>query len=87
MMSKGTFREGVHYFYVGRRPIFKWALLGKDAARIAGQIQDGTFNYLAWSPTGNRDAAPCRSARRRSGTSPHRKRQPLPGLSGSPRGT
>jgi hypothetical protein len=24
MISKGVFRPGVHYFHVGRRPIFKW---------------------------------------------------------------
>src|SRR5260370_33605732 len=24
MMSKGVFREGVHFFHVGRRPVFKW---------------------------------------------------------------
>jgi hypothetical protein len=24
MMAKGLFREGEHFFHVGRRPIFKW---------------------------------------------------------------
>jgi hypothetical protein len=27
MLSKGTLREGVQFFYVGRRPIFKWAAI------------------------------------------------------------
>jgi hypothetical protein len=25
MMARGSFREGVHFFHVGRRPVFKWA--------------------------------------------------------------
>lgn len=25
MVSRGIFREGEHFFYVGRRPVFKWA--------------------------------------------------------------
>jgi len=25
MMSRGVFREGQHFFYVGNRPVFKWA--------------------------------------------------------------
>lgn len=24
MISRGVFREGEHYFHVGRRPVFKW---------------------------------------------------------------
>lgn len=24
MISRGVLREGVHFFYVGRRPVFKW---------------------------------------------------------------
>lgn len=24
MVSRGVFREGEHYFHVGRRPVFKW---------------------------------------------------------------
>jgi hypothetical protein len=24
MLSKGKLQEGVHFFYVGRRPVFKW---------------------------------------------------------------
>ena len=24
MISRGIFREGVHYFHVRRRPVFKW---------------------------------------------------------------
>ena len=27
MLSKGKLQEGVHFFYVGRRPIFKWAAI------------------------------------------------------------
>jgi hypothetical protein len=27
MLSKGMLREGVQFFYVGRRPIFKWAAI------------------------------------------------------------
>ena len=27
MISRGVFREGQHFFYVGRRPIFKWAAI------------------------------------------------------------
>lgn len=27
MLSKGILREGVQFFYVGRRPIFKWAAI------------------------------------------------------------
>jgi len=27
MISRGIFREGVHYFYVGRRPVFKWTAI------------------------------------------------------------
>ncbi|MFZ0890047.1 MAG: hypothetical protein WA005_16500 [Candidatus Binataceae bacterium] len=25
MVSRGIFRKGEHFFYVGRRPVFKWA--------------------------------------------------------------
>lgn len=27
MVSRGILREGVHYFHVGRRPVFKWAAI------------------------------------------------------------
>jgi hypothetical protein len=27
MMSRGVLREGEHFFYVGRRPVFKWAAI------------------------------------------------------------
>ena len=27
MLSKGKLQEGLHFFYVGRRPIFKWAAI------------------------------------------------------------
>ena len=27
MISRGILREGTHFFYVGRRPIFKWAAI------------------------------------------------------------
>ena len=27
MVSRGVLRDGVHFFYVGRRPVFKWAAI------------------------------------------------------------
>ena len=27
MISRGIFREGQHFFYVGRRPVFKWSAI------------------------------------------------------------
>jgi hypothetical protein len=27
MISRGVFREGQHFFYVGRRPVFKWTAI------------------------------------------------------------
>ncbi len=41
MISRGVFREGEHYFYVGRRPVFKWAavvgFIEKRALKQAGE--------------------------------------------------
>jgi hypothetical protein len=34
MISRGVFQEGQHFFYVGRRPVFKWAA-------IVGFIEQG----------------------------------------------
>jgi hypothetical protein len=63
MISRGAFREGQHFFYVGRRPVFKWAA-------IVGVIEQGPPRDRAphrrdqlklWDDGGKSGAKPARS--------------------------
>jgi hypothetical protein len=48
MMAKGIFREGDHFFHVGRRPVFKWEAVvdfieGKDHDQDVIPLRRGGF--------------------------------------------
>jgi len=63
MISRGVFREGQHFVYVGRRPVFKWAA-------IVGFIEQGPprdrvphrrDHMKLWDDGGKSDTKPVRS--------------------------
>jgi len=63
MISRGVFREREHFFYVGRRPVFKWAA-------VVGFIEQGPTPHRVphyrdqlnlWDENGKSGAKPARS--------------------------
>ncbi|HLW71400.1 MAG TPA: hypothetical protein VKS22_12345 [Candidatus Binataceae bacterium] len=49
MMAKGIFREGEHFFHVGRRPVFKWEAVvlfierGNERVEVCIPLRRGGF--------------------------------------------
>ena len=63
MISRGVFREREHFFYVGRRPVFKWAaIVGFIEQRPArDRVPHRRDQLKLWGDPGKSATKPARS--------------------------
>ena len=63
MVSRGIFREGEHFFYVGRRPVFKWAAVVAfiEQGRPPERVPHYREQLNLWDESAKSAAKPVRS--------------------------